>query len=67
MKLSRQFNPGIPILASWVLRNDTPKWLIRVSLDERIGEEQREETKVEQFLRFCVQCRLQLLNTEWSC
>jgi hypothetical protein len=67
MKLSRQFNPGIPILVSWVLRNNTPKWLIHVSRDERIGKAQRVETKVERFLRFCVQRRLQLLNTEWSC
>src|SRR5580693_670960 len=28
---------------------------------------QRMETKVGRFLRFCVQRRLQLLNTEWSC
>src|ERR1700730_1065193 len=27
---------------------------------------QRVETKVGRFLRFCVQRRLQLLNTEWS-
>src|ERR1700736_6626830 len=28
---------------------------------------QRRETKVGRFLRFCMQRRLQLLNTEWSC
>jgi len=28
---------------------------------------QRMETTVGRFLRFCVQRRLQLLNTEWSC